>query len=265
MKILMVFWPVFWPVCRQMSSFAIPALLTLLMTLPTLAATDLPRPERAAPGIPIPLTKPDNTIKAMPDNTPVKPATESKQRVYQVSCPALMNGAVRGEVLPPINDGNCGESSPLRVSSIGKVHPIALTAPVTINCAMAVSLGEWSEAIRSAAQNAFGSTIEIREIATGSDYQCRKVNGASVGRISEHAFANALDIMSVRLDDGRETTLSSGWNGKEDERAFWRAVHKTSCSHFMTVIGPDGDAAHANNLHLDQGCHGQSCQTRLCQ
>lgn len=33
----------------------------------------------------------------------------------------------------------------------------------------------------------------------------------------------------------------------------------------MTVIGPEGDAAHQGNLHLDLGCHGKACKARICQ
>ncbi|PRD41118.1 extensin [Phyllobacterium phragmitis] len=184
-------------------------------------------------------------------------------RVYQTACPALMNGEVRGKLIAPLSDQMCGERSPLQLTTIGKENPLAFAGPITTNCAMAVTLAQWAKEVRTAALKSFGAEIET--IATGSDYQCRLVNGGSSGRISEHAFANALDIMSFRFKNGRTTELATGWNGTPEEKEFWRAVHKTSCDMFMTVIGPDGDAAHKTNLHLDQGCHGDNCTSRICQ
>jgi hypothetical protein len=190
------------------------------------------------------------------------PAT-SPDRIYQNACPAIMNGEVQGELVPPLSEGVCGERSPLKITAIGKDNPVSLAAPVTTNCAMAGSLANWIVEIQKEAQKNFGS--EIESITTGSDYQCRKVNNAHKGRVSEHAFANALDIVSFKFKNGKMTELGSGWKGKPEERAFWSSLHKASCERFMTVIGPDGDSAHQGNLHLDLGCHGKSCGARICQ
>ncbi len=177
-----------------------------------------------------------------------------------------MTGDVEGKILSPIEEGlQCSARSPLSLTAIGKNEPLKFANAVTTNCAMAVTLAEWSKDVKDAARKVYGDSIKITEIGTGSDYQCRNVNGASTGRVSEHAFANALDIMSFKFSDGSKTELESGWNGSEKEKAFWRAVHGASCKLFMTVIGPDGDAAHRTNMHLDQGCHGKSCIARICQ
>lgn len=195
-----------------------------------------------------------------------QPKPEKDERVYQVSCPARISGNVEGKLLPPIEDGEqCGAHSPLSLSAIGKDNPLKFANAVTTNCAMAVTLAQWSSEVTKAAKDVYGPDLKISEIGTGSDYQCRKVNGASTGRVSEHAFANALDIMSFKFSDGSKTELESGWNGSDKEKAFWRAVHSASCKLFMTVIGPEGDAAHRTNMHLDQGCHGKSCLARICQ
>ncbi|MDR6431196.1 hypothetical protein J2782_000901 [Brucella pseudogrignonensis] len=177
-----------------------------------------------------------------------------------------MTGDVEGKLLPPIEDGSqCSARSPLSLTAIGKVEPLKFANAITTNCAMAVTLAQWAGDVKDAAKNVYGNDVKITEIGTGSDYQCRNVNGASEGRVSEHAFANALDIMSFKFSDGSKTELESGWNGSEKDKKFWRAVHGASCKLFMTVIGPDGDAAHLTNMHLDQGCHGKSCLARICQ
>jgi hypothetical protein len=187
----------------------------------------------------------------------------SPDRVYQNACPALMNGEVVGELVPPLSEGMCGERSPLKVTAIGKDNTVKLAAAITTNCAMAGTLANWVVEAQKEAQKDFGA--EIESITTGSDYQCRKVNNGHKGRVSEHAFANAVDIVSFKFKNGKTTELGSGWKGKPEEQTFWRALHKASCDRFMTVIGPDGDAAHQGNLHLDLGCHGRKCEARICQ
>lgn len=210
-------------------------------------------------------TKENDKVDQRPDEKEAsRPAKDA--RVYQVACPVLISGAVEGKLLPPIKDGGqCGEHSPLSLTAIGKDEPLKFANPITTNCSMAVTLAQWSTEVKNAAREIYGQNIKISEIGTGSDYQCRRVNNGSAGRVSEHAFANALDIMSFKFSDGTKTELTSGWQGSDKEKAFWRAVHDASCKMFMTVIGPDGDAAHKTNMHLDQGCHGKSCLTRLCQ
>jgi hypothetical protein len=191
-----------------------------------------------------------------------EPST-SPDRVYQNACPAIMNGEVQGEIIPPLSEGVCGERSPLKITAIGKDNPVKLAAPITTNCAMAGSLANWVVEVQKEAQRDFGAEIET--ITTGSDCQCRKVNNGHKGRVSEHAFANAVDIVAFKFKNGKTTELQSGWKGSPEEQTFWQSLHKASCEHFMTVIGPDGDAAHQGNLHLDLGCHGKSCTARICQ
>lgn len=250
--------------------------------LPSLSIVPVPTPapareETKEPAVAAPAPAPANNVTPLPEKKPEQPAEQAEpvdeqpapkkaERIYQVSCPALMAGDVEGKLLPPIEDGSqCSARSPLSLTAIGKNEPLKFANAVTTNCAMAVTLAEWSTDVKDAARKVYGDSIKITEIGTGSDYQCRNVNGASTGRVSEHAFANALDIMSFKFSDGSKTELESGWNGSEKEKAFWRAVHGASCKLFMTVIGPDGDAAHRTNMHLDQGCHGKSCLARICQ
>lgn len=280
---------------------ALPAVAPLPMDNPRAAAPEAPKPAEKPAGeiqkadpetTPVPEQKPaPETKPAEKPKEPPKPAEQlgpnplpkqggagkdeheesvekadpsvSPDRVYQNACPALMNGEVKGELISPLSEGMCGERSPLKITAIGKDNPVKLAAPITTNCAMAGSLATWVVEVQKDAQANFGA--EIESITTGSDYQCRKVNNGHKGRVSEHAFANAVDIVSFKFKNGKTTELGSGWKGKPEEQTFWRALHKASCDRFMTVIGPDGDAAHQGNLHLDLGCHGRKCEARICQ
>lgn len=260
------------PVAPNPPSTAAPAVIPIPTPSPRREEETAKRSEQSKPvqtpsaeNPPLPDKKPKQQVQNVKPTAELAPPSKP-ERIYQVSCPALMTGDVEGQLLPPIQDApQCSARSPLSLTAIGKTEPLKFTNAVTTNCAMAVTLAEWSKDVREAARKVYGDRIKISEIGTGSDYQCRNVNGTSTGRVSEHAFANALDIMSFKFSDGSKTELESGWNGSEKEKAFWRAVHGASCKLFMTVIGPDGDAAHQTNMHLDQGCHGKSCLARICQ
>ncbi|MHC1549327.1 extensin-like domain-containing protein [Phyllobacterium sp. K27] len=238
----------------------VPGQKPTMQPTPGTKPAEAPKAEQQGPM----LNQRDDEKEPEPDETMKKsdPAV-SPDRIYQNACPAIMNGEVQGELIPPLSEGACGERSPVKITAIGKDNPVKFVAPVITNCAMAGSLANWIVEIQKEARKNFGTKIE--SITTGSDYQCRKVNNGHKGRVSEHAFANALDIISFKFENGKTTELGSGWKGKPEEQAFWSSLHKASCARFMTVIGPDGDAAHQGNLHLDLGCHGKSCKARICQ
>jgi hypothetical protein len=82
-------------------------------------------------------------------------------------------------------------------------------------------------------------------------YSCRNVNGGRSGKLSEHAFGNAVDVSAFVLRDGRRVSVLSGWHGKSDEREFLRRLHQSACKRFGTVLGPDYNSAHANHFHFD--------------
>lgn len=72
--------------------------------------------------------------------------------------------------------------------------------------------------------------------------------------------------MGFELGDGRTIRIAPGWNGTTEEgRDILHFARDTACGHFTTVLGPDADAFHQDNLHLDLACHGKACSVRLCQ
>ncbi|UCA44910.1 extensin family protein [Pseudochrobactrum sp. XF203] len=226
------------------------------MTIPATAKT-----------VPIPAQKPaaeeSKTIAPAPKPDISKPETPKTERIYQAACLPLVQNEVTGKVIPPVNEGQCQIRSPLEITAFTKPVPIELDQTITTNCTMTVALTEWVQQANNLAKTHLGS--DIKTIGTGSHYQCRKVNNGSAGRVSEHAFGNALDIMSFTLANGEKTTLATDWNGSEKQKKFWRELHKASCTLFMTVLGPEADSTHETNLHLDMGCHGKSCTYRICQ
>jgi hypothetical protein len=122
-----------------------------------------------------------------------------------------------------------------------------------MRCPLARAFGQWVRtSVQPEAQRRFGSAV--RRIESFGTYACRSVNSRPGARLSEHAFANAMDVAAFVLADGRRVTVLADWNGeREDARAFLRAVHQAGCRRFSVALSPDNDAYHANHLHFDLG------------
>jgi hypothetical protein len=147
----------------------------------------------------------------------------------------------------------------------GSAFAVALDRSVMLSCSMVPALTRWlATDVQPAALAAFGSpVIEMRSFGS---YSCRRRNNARRGRLSEHAFANAIDVKGFRLADGRETMVLGGWTGTPEERAFWRDVAYGACQRFTTVLGPGtSDGHHENHLHLDLARHSTSRELHVCR
>jgi hypothetical protein len=85
-----------------------------------------------------------------------------------------------------------------------------------------------------------------------ASYSCRGRDGNNWGKISEHAFGNALDIAGFKLANGQSVTVVNGWwGGPPRERAFLQVVFDGACAEFYTVLGPGSDRFHYNHVHVD--------------
>jgi hypothetical protein len=107
--------------------------------------------------------------------------------------------------------------------------------------------------VQPAAMNLLGA--QVIEIKAGS-YSCRAMNnGTATTRTSEHAFGNAVDVFSFRLNDNRVITVKDGWRGSPEEQNFLREVFVGACEHFSTVLGPGADPLHYDHIHIDLARH----------
>jgi len=196
---------------------------------------------------------------------------------YQAACPALLDGRVTGKIMPPLSEGSCGEKSPLQITAIGTVR---LGAPVILNCRMATALYDWLAVSNEVSLEFFGSALQTAAVSTS--YQCRRRNNQPDGKISEHGFANALDILGFTLADGNRVTIAEDWPAQNyleetvDAAAvkpetptpsaqFLRTIRDAACERFTTVLGPEANAFHADHFHLDLGCHGKRCTYKICE
>lgn len=145
-------------------------------------------------------------------------------------------------------------------SAIGSVQLTNVGVPTTnlgaMTCPVARQYGRWlREVVRPAAREHLGS--DLSRIETFGTYACRTVNSRPGARISEHGYANAVDIAAFVLASGRRVTVEQGWNGEDERvRRFLRQVHRGGCDRFAVGLGPDSDRAHYNHLHFDMGPRG---------
>lgn len=194
-----------------------------------------------------------------------EPQPPEPHRIYQTACPALLTGLIEAEPLEPIADETCGERSPLSVSAVlanGRMVP--LSSPATLNCAMASALPRWIETVDAYVRSR--EDTQIASVDVGTSYICRPRNNAEGADISEHGFANALDVTGFTLEDGRTISVEEDWVPSQlPQGRLLRFAHGAACAGFTTVLGPQANALHEDHFHLDLGCHGQSCTAQLCE
>ena len=161
--------------------------------------------------------------------------------------------------------GICGADHPFKVSAIAG-GTVGLNTDATLACPMLPALDQWiALSVQPIAQARFGQSVVM--VQTMGSYGCRTINHQQGASLSEHAFANALDIGGFRLADGREINVQHGWQGDPQESAFLHEVHAGACAAFTTVLGPGSDAHHSNHLHLDLAMHGSTStgRRRICK
>jgi len=85
-----------------------------------------------------------------------------------------------------------------------------VSPPAVVNCSIVAKLHDWIRAsLQPAAERDLRS--RITHIVTASSYDCRNRIGSTITRISEHAYANAIDISAVVTADGRTIDVLTNW------------------------------------------------------
>ena len=142
-------------------------------------------------------------------------------------------------------------------SALGAVQLLDMGTPAAnlraMTCPLARQFARWvRESVQPAAEQWLGGNVA--RVETFGTYACRSVNSQPGARLSEHAFANAVDVSGFRLGNGSTITVQDGWNGEDERvRRFLRQVHQGGCRRFNVGLSPDSDAYHYNHLHFDMG------------
>ncbi len=157
---------------------------------------------------------------------------------------------VEATPLPPVEDGACGIPAPVSVAGLDG-GAVAFTTKALVNCDFAETLADWIDStVQPIALKALHARVTGLRIA--ASYACRNRDGLADAKLSEHARGNAIDISAFKVDGIGWIDVESGWNGDDDKAAFLKAVRRSACGPFTTVLGPGTDSYHATHFHLDR-------------
>lgn len=173
-------------------------------------------------------------------------------------CRALLHAAGAADVAaPPRNvSPDCGYADGIRLDA-GDGEASFFPAEVVTRCPVAAALVVWErQVLQPASTKNFGQ--RVTRIHNAGSFSCRRKYGRSEGRFSEHASANAIDIIGFSLADGTRISVLEDWAGTGGKALFLRDVREGACDLFATVLSPDYNAAHADHLHFDQAARGKS-------
>ena len=145
----------------------------------------------------------------------------------------------------PIHEGQCGIDYPVKVSAIGNIQ---MKPAATLTCDMAATFAGWTknELVPSARWRYFSG---VKTIHQGSSYSCRRIAGEGV--LSEHGKGNALDVMSIELNNGDDIDVRKPGLFAFRTRGFLNNVRADGCQYFTTVLGPGYNYDHRNHFHFD--------------
>jgi hypothetical protein len=161
---------------------------------------------------------------------------------------ALERAGVNYTRVPPLERATgCGYADAVRLKS----SAVSYGGSVALRCPAMLALLLWERHVLiPAAESHFKQKpASLRHLGT---YACRPIAGRSGRRLSQHAFANAIDIASVTIG-GETVSVLRDWDDTGTKGAFLRDLRAGACRVFSAVLSPDYNAAHANHFHFDLG------------
>jgi len=123
-----------------------------------------------------------------------------------------------------------------------------------VTCTMALALAHFDAVLEEEATRAFGERV-VRVTQLGT-YACREM-AAYRGWVSEHSYANAIDVETFELKSGKRVSVLAGFERGDETHTraggFLRAVSRRTYDEglFSNVLTPFFDALHRNHFHLD--------------
>jgi hypothetical protein len=132
---------------------------------------------------------------------------------------------------------------------------IAYEPPPILTCKMALALASWEKILSEEAERTLHARVaRIEQLGT---YNCRVIPTAP-GTMSEHGYANAIDIGRIHLENGRTIDIYRDFDKGDDDpktknAMFLRAISRRANDEdvFSHVLTPFFDRAHDNHFHLD--------------
>lgn len=123
-----------------------------------------------------------------------------------------------------------------------------------VTCGVATAMARFETIVQEEARRFFNrDVVKVKHMGT---YNCREM-AAYPGWVSEHSYANAIDIKAFVLRGGREVTVLGNYGTaqepRDDKERFLQAVSARAYDEdvFSVVLTPAFDRAHRNHFHLD--------------
>ena len=150
------------------------------------------------------------------------------------------------------DEKGCIVERPLSINELS--GGITLSSEMTLRCEVVLAMDDWTKNIvRPSAKLHLGH--DITSLKTSTSYHCRTRNNKPGGKISEHGFANGVDITGFELEDKTVINVSSNADSLVDRQVsasnFRAAVRAGACAYFTTVLGPGTNATHQDHFHFD--------------
>lgn len=205
-----------------------------------------PAPPAPRPGAYANVDPEDDLVVAPPEVRPTCEADLAAAGVKFVASALPVHVAPKSKI-------TCG--APQVVTYVRGPGKIAYSSSPLLTCTMALALAQWETIVQEEAQRIYGSRItRIDHLGT---YSCREI-AAYPGWVSEHSYANAIDIGTFTLQNGRTIEVlrdfdTSADDPKKPAGKFLRNVSRRAHDEdvFSHVLTPFFNATHKNHFHLD--------------
>lgn len=147
----------------------------------------------------------------------------------------------------------CG--APEVISYLGGPEKISYSSAPLLTCTMALALARLETVIQEEAIRDFGKRVKrIDHLGT---YSCREMVNYP-GWVSEHSYANAIDLAVFTLEDGRVISVLKDFQKTKTDPTTKNALFLRAISHraydedlFSNVLTEYFDRLHKNHFHLD--------------
>ena len=187
---------------------------------------------------------------------PARPAALTRVAMSGASAPAKVGKpgqrgmicgtpGLTGTAIPAILSKvkGCGLEDGVKIT---QVSGIPLSLPATVDCATAQALKTWVDRgiVPAVGQRGGG----VKQLVIAGSYVCRTRNHQAGAKVSEHGRGRAVDLAGIKLANGEVITVAKDWRR---EAKILKAVHKSACGPFGTVLGPQSDRFHDDHIHVD--------------
>jgi len=192
----------------------------------------------------VPLPPPRPALPATPPAVAAEPpAPPPPSACFQRLSPKL---AVASALTDVNGAGGCGAEDAVRLEAIvlADKSRVAVTPPAVVRCELAEALAHW---VRDDVAPAVRRLGLLRGIDNYASYECRGRNRVVGAKLSEHGKANAIDMRSFKLANGKLIELTS----VQVEKDLRESLKRSTCARFTTVLGPGSDGYHEDHVHVD--------------